>query len=226
MKQLFSLLTIFISLNTFAQTDYFKAKIFLANGETTEGYAKLPHNAGFDNSVSFKETPETKSSTIKNDDIKSILYYTEQGNQYLFERLPVRTINKSFGKYYDKTEKKKTWMLLNFSDPLINFYYASSRYIIDESGNITMQSSDRSGTWAEILLLLKRPDEDSAAQMTTMTSIKVGGLQSIFRKTASYYFQDQPEFAKRIEANEFAHDDIIRLAKYYIRYKSRSATQE
>ncbi len=224
MKQLLTLFVIFTALNTFAQP-YYKAKIFMADGKAKEGYAELPQNNIFNGSINFKENEHTQSTSIKNDDIKNIIYYTEQGNEYFFEYLPVRTISKSFGKYYDKTQKRKTWMLLNFSDPLINFYYASNSYSIDENGTVTMQSKDYSATWAEILLLLKRPDETAAARMTTLTSIKVAGLQNIFRKAASYYFQDQPEFAKRIEADEFAHDDIVRLAKYYIRYKSKSTAQ-
>jgi hypothetical protein len=74
-------------------------------------------------------------------------------------------------------------------------------------------------------VIVKRPDETAAAQMTTLTSIKVAGQQNLFRKAASYYFQDQPEFAKRIDADEFEHDDIVRLAKYYIKYKSKSTPQ-
>jgi hypothetical protein len=155
MKQLFILLIFSLTaLNTHAQTGYYKAKITLADGQINEGFAELPHNSVFDSSINFKEKQDIPSTSIKNDDIKNIIYYSEQGNEYFFECLPVRTIYKSFGKYYDKTQKRKTWMLLNFSDPLINFYYASNGYSIDENGTMTMRSKDYSATWAEILLLL------------------------------------------------------------------------
>lgn len=225
MKHLYTAFMLFFIFIGNAQ--FYKAKISLVNGQINEGYAELPNNgAFFYKSISYKESTDTKKSIeIKNDDIASITYYTDQGYEYIFERRSIRRIYKAFGKYYDKTKKSKTWLLINFSSPFITFYWASNSYSIDKKGIMTSRSSD-STTWGEILLLFKRPGEEAPAEMSTLTSMVILNKENMFRKAAIYYFENEPELVKRIEAKEFETEEIIKLVHAYIALKEKEISQK
>lgn len=223
MKHYYTVFIIFLALTSNAQ--YYKAKISLVNGQINEGYAQLPTNDVFYNEIGFKENINQKSTTIKNDEITSIIYYTDQGSEYNFERTHIRNITKSFGKYYDKTLKNKRWLLVHFSSPLITLYWGSNSYNIDKNG-IMVSKSGYSAMWGEILLLFKRPGEQAAAQMSTLTSIKVHNKENMFRKAAIYYFETDPELVKRIEAKEFESKEIIKLVHAYIALKEKDPIQK
>lgn len=223
MKQTLTILIALIAFNTYGQ--YYKTKITFTNGEITEGYATLPTDALFEN-TNYKEALNTETKSIKSDDIASITYHTNEGNEYVFERLQVRFLNKSFGKYYDKIRKGKRWMLIVFSDPLIKFYCWAPNFSMDSAGVITATSKGNRVAWGEIPLYLRRPDEPAAAQITTLTSMDIISEQNHFRKIAAYYFQNEPQLVKRIEAKEFTNDNLIKLVEAYIAIKKNTISQK
>jgi hypothetical protein len=227
MKQAITLITLILFFNLYAQTPFYHAKISLTNGETKEGYAELPQNTTFSKSVYYKESKDAKKTTIKDDAIATIIYYTDQGKEFVFERLPIRTVMKSFGKWREKKHPSKAWILMRFSNPFINLYFLGNTYAVDKTGNMISKANDYSGTWAEIPMLLKRPEETAPTHIASITSgATIIGKESLFRKTAAYYFENETEFVKRIDAEEFKSSDMIALVQAYIEYKTDITTQK
>lgn len=219
MKHFFTLLTFFITLSVFSQ-GFYKATIVYADGKTAEGFAKLPSNQTLSGSVKFRAGEKGKVTTINDDDVSYITYFTKKGNQFTFERTGVRTLNKSFGKVYDKVVGKKKWLLMLYSNPIINYYYEAKSYSIDKDGNMISKTSDSSGTWADIGLLFKRPGEEGPATLGTLSfGAKVLNKESLFRKTAILYFEGDKDFIKRIDDKEFKSDEMLDMAKAYILHK-------
>lgn len=224
MKKTFTLILLLAISIASAQTKYYKTKISLANGNETEGYAELPSNGSLDRAINYKKTEDAKSTRIKNDSILRITYLTDK-NSFTFERLPIRTLNKSFGKYYDNIAKSKTWLLVQSYNPIINTYLVSTKYSIEANGTMNAKTTDYSGMGADIVTYIKRPGETGALQLGIMSSIKMMGLDSMFRKTASEYFKDAPELVKRIEAKEFGNDNLQELLNAYIILKENGTVQ-
>lgn len=214
MKHLYTVLIIFLSLTCDAQ--YYHSKISLTNGQNKEGYAQLPTNDIFYDEIGFKENIDQKSTTIKNDEIEKITYYTENGIEYHFERKPVRQF---FGKR-EKTTKHKTWLIVIFSSPNITYYNEAKRYSINKEGHLISQSA-MSYFFGEIPLLFRRPDETVSTVICTQTSgnTTIIGKEKKFRKNAIRYFSGEDSFIKRIDAKEFKSENMLELAKAYTEFK-------
>ena len=219
MKQLFALLLVFY-ISHAQGSDYFKAKIVLTNGQRIEGFAQLPSNKFFDNSIRFKREKDGSSRKIKDKEIDKALYVTESGNEYLLERRNIRNILRSFGKVRENTTKKKFWILLSSHHSQINYYYYAMSYIINKNEVMIAKTVDRSGTWADVILLLKRPGETAPTMITSISyGAKIIGKEKKFRKYASIYFSEHPDLVKRIQDKEFEHDKMEALIEAYIALK-------
>src|SRR5699024_1882572 len=93
-------------------------------------------------------------------------------------------------------------------------------YVINRDGIMIAKTVDRSGTWADIFLLLKRPNEVAPTIITSLSyGAKIIGKEKRFRKYASIYFADKEGFVKRIQNKEFEHDKMPELIESYIALK-------
>ncbi len=216
MKRFTFLFIMLISINSFA-TKFYKAKLTYNDGKIAEGYASLPGNDLFSGNVIFKATENGKTEKQKDDNIKSITYTSETGDQFYFEHTRYRVL---FGKKKEKTPKRKTWVLMTFSNELIAAYNLAQSYYIDKKGKMISSTVDRSGTWADIFILFKRPGEEFPAMITSFTNgATVIGHDKQFRKSAIQYFDSEDSFNARIENKEFKHEEVYKLAEAYVAYK-------
>src|SRR5690606_32024399 len=98
-------------------------------------------------------------------------------------------------------------------------YYLAQKYYIDDNGKMISKSVDRSGTWADIFLLVRRPDETCASMLGHIAyGAKIIGQEKRFRKSASIYFSDMPKLVKRINNNEFKSGEIEKLIEAFNDY--------
>ncbi len=216
MKKIILLFTLMLTSNVFAVT-FYSAKILYLDGKVTEGYASLPSNHVLTGNVSFSTSENGKSAKLNDDDIQSITYTTKSGNQYYFEHTSYRHLS---GKKYDKTSKKKFWMLVTFSHELITTYSNAQSYYIDKEEKIVSKSVD-SGTWADIFILFKRPGETVPTMITSITyGAEVMNQQKMFRNAAARYFEADTAFADRIKNKEFKHNEVGKIVNAYIEYKN------
>lgn len=216
MKYLFTLTFVFVFLSVQSKP-FYSAKITLVNGQKKEGFAHLPSNKMLDNAIRFKTNNSAKPEKIKEKDIDQIQYTTETGNNYVLVRNKTRRIMRFFGKVREDVSNKKAWLLLKFQHSKINYYYYAQSYKIDKEGAMIAKTVDRSGMWADIFLLLKRPNEEIP---TIITSLSYGaviiGKEKRFRKYSKIYFSDNKSLVKRIDDKEFKHDKMEDLIKAYI----------
>ncbi|SEA44099.1 hypothetical protein [Bizionia paragorgiae] len=221
MKKIIFLTLLLLSITAQAK-DFYNAKIVMTDGTEKTGFAPLPSNDVFQKSIKFKSSKNMKSNKIKSNDISSITYTSENGIKYLFERRAMIYIMKSFDeqkniKYCDKA--KKTWILAtSYSENIIS-YYLAQKYYLDNNGKMISKSVDRSGTWADIFLLVRRPDESCASMLGHIANgAKIIGQEKRFRKVSSIYFKDKPELVKRINKKEFKSSETEKLIKAYNDY--------
>jgi hypothetical protein len=94
---------------------------------------------------------------------------------------------------------------------------------VDKNNNLISKVTDNSGTWASLLLLVKRPGDKCAAILGEISyGATVIGQQSRFRKLAGAYFEDQPKLAKRIKEKEFKSNQIAEVAQIYREMKNKN----
>jgi hypothetical protein len=218
MRKFILLFTLTLTFSSPAKSLY-KARIQYLDGKTAEGYASLPSNDLFSGNVNFSASEDGKATKLEDDEIQSIIYTTDRGNQYYFEHTNYRHLS---GKTYDKNSEKRFWMLVTFAHDLIMTYSHAQSYYIDKEEKIVSKSVDRSGTWADIFILFKRPGEALPTRITSITyGAQVMNQQKTFRKIAARYFKDDTAFAERIENKEFKHDEIGKLVNAYIAYKTQ-----
>lgn len=201
--------------------EFYPAKLIMSDGNEKSGFASLPSNDIFQKSINFKESKNSKSNKIKNDDIFRVIYSIENGNQYLFERSGMIYIMKSFYENYNKmcNSAKKSWILATSYSKNIMTYNLAQKYAIDKNGNMISKSADRTGSWADIFLLVKRPNESCASMIGHIAfGAKIVGQEKRFRKSASIYFKDKNELVERINNKEFKSNEIEKLAKAYDGY--------
>ncbi|OIQ21829.1 MAG: hypothetical protein BM557_03275 [Flavobacterium sp. MedPE-SWcel] len=218
MKNIITLLLLFTALTVTAK-DYYKAKILFLDKTIKEGYAELPSNKTFDNSIKFQETKKGKKTKYKFNKIDQIIYYTDSGNEYLFERRKRTMLYGSKENIKSRTPKKKHWFLVVFSNPIISYYYSGDTYSINNRDHLITKISD-GGTWASVNLSLKRQNEENPTLIGAFNyGAHVFGTERRFRKHTAHYFKDSPELVKRIQNKEFKIKDIVKLLEVYIQYK-------
>ncbi|KGO94153.1 hypothetical protein [Flavobacterium subsaxonicum] len=212
MKHLLTLLTFFIALTAYSQT-FYPAKVVFTNGKTTEGYAELPKNTTLNSSVRIKAGQKGKATNHKNDDIYQIVYTTKNGNQFLFERSTFREFRGDDG---EKVYEKKLWMFVKYQTSSIKYLNKALSYSINKDGDMILDAGSTGGTWAEIPLLFKRPNEDFATIITSMAfGATVLGTEKRFKKFARRYFNDEPTLVARIENGDFKSEQMYELAQAY-----------
>lgn len=201
MRNLF--LLVFVLSSIYGHAQYYKAEILLKDGYSKTGYAKLPASRLLASGIKFKNSLDENSEKIEDDDIFQIIYTTDQGTDFLFERNHMVYLQKAFGKVWEKEIKTKAWMVLIHTNPVIQQFAAGQQFSISKDGeNISITSKE-----ASIYILFKKIRESNA-------SIVDADLYSysMKRKALAIYFKDHPEFVKRIESKEFNRSSPSEIA--------------
>jgi len=182
------------------------------DGQIKESIAKLPSNKLLDGNIEFKSNSKGEIQKLSHDDVSQILYTSKTGSQFLFENNYAVHLYKSFGKEYKTTKKNKHWMLLIHANPSLKEYSLAQRYKLNKKGVMT-SITDGNSFWSTIYFLLKRPNEDDASIVSGK-----GFTNGMVRKAMAIYFDDNPEFVKRIEDKEFKKSNVKDVADAYAKY--------
>lgn len=216
------LMTTFLVSVVVQAKEFYNAKIVLNDGTEQIGFATLPSNDILQKSIQFKVTKNSKANKINKNEILNAVYTSDNGISYLFEHRVMIYVSKKFDEHKNAKfceTKKKNWILTTSYSKNIISYYLAQKYYIDDNGKMISKSVDKSGNWAEILLLVRRPDETCASMLGQIIyGAKIIGQEKQFRKSASIYFSDMPELVKRINNNEFKSSEIEKLIESYNDY--------
>jgi hypothetical protein len=214
-------ITLFLLSSTIQAQKFYTAKIIMNDGMQKSGFATLPVNGSFNKPIKFKSSKDGSAHNINNNDISGAIYTSDSGNEYLFERIVMIYINKSFDeqKNGEKCDSsKKNWALVTSYSKNIMSYYLAQKYIIEKNGKLVSKTSN-TGTWADIFILFRRPNESCASMIGHIAyGAKIIGQEKKFRNVASEYFKDKPELVKRIKNKEFKSNEFQKLINAYNSY--------
>lgn len=225
MKKLYLVLLLLLSVNIYSK-DYYKAKILKVNGEVIECFSELPSNNPFNKSVTYKiDLDSKKKIKLKNDEIKSMIITSEEGNNYYFERTGFRQIYKNLGgKVKERISKPKYWRLMIYHNDAIQVFYGAETYSFNKNNELISKASSNGGLIAIIPVLFKRPGEDVPTYITELLRGAIeSGKNKAFRNTTILYFEGESEFISRIESKEFVAYGFIELAEAYGEYKKEGS---
>jgi len=207
------LVLLFCVLHTFGmEAQYYEAKLLLTDGSVKDGFANLPNNGVLDDNIEFKQTLKGDIEKIAHDDLKQILYTSDDGIKFLFERNNVVHLYKSFGKEWEHEKVEKHWMLLIYVNDVLQEYSLAQRYKIDKKGKMVSITGGNS-FWSTVYFLFRRPQEDKAYIVSG-----IGFTNGMVRKAMASYFKDIPEFVERIENKEFKKANVKDVADEYAKY--------
>ena len=191
---------------------FYKAKLLMTDGSIKEGFAELPSNKLLDTGVKFKTSQKSNAENLSDDALEKILFTTDSGNQFLFERNSVVHLFKSFGNEVEHEKLSKHWMVLFHSNKMLNGYSLAQRYKIDKNGTLISITGAYS-IWEFVYFLLKRGNETKAYIVSGK-----GFSNGEVRKAMEIYFKDVPEFVTRVENKEFKNSTIEHVADEYAKY--------
>lgn len=216
MKKFILLLVLMLTIKSFG-ADFYQASIKYNDGKILEGYASLPSNKITSGSVNFRQNAEGASKKLNDDDIQSIIYTTDSGNKYYFEHVQCTFL---YGKNGQNIQKKKDWILMTSSNDLLITYDLSQSYVVNKDDKMVAMTVDRSGTWADVFVLFKKPGETSPSIIMSFTNgATVIGQDKKFRNAAKQFFKGEDGFIARIDNKEFKNDDVYKMAEAYVAYK-------
>jgi hypothetical protein len=176
---------------TIIASDYFPAKLLFTNGEIIKGYAKLPSIAdeGIINSplfgnekwIYFKLKPDSLEIKYPSDELKSIIYQTENGSE-TYERM----------RRYD----------LTFQDQITQPEWLK----IVEKGYATLYYNKCiKGTMIYKVWSCYREGEVAAKTMaiSTVGPVLILNKNGMFKKSAKKYFSDFPEIKTSLKSKKY-----------------------
>ena len=217
MKYLTIIFLFFVSSVVQGQS-YFEAKLVLNDGTLKTGYAKVPD--GGQKKVDFKVSLDGKSAKLNSDEIFSITFTLEDGRSHILERNQIKMIGtKKSGEILSRVGKKKVWLYVGHSDPVMNYYSAGQKYKIDKDGDFRISSSGQTG-FTGIGYYLRRPEEEPVTYITArMSGIQIAH-EKMFRNAVSTYLSDNKELVDRINNKEFKSKEVYEVYEIYISDKN------
>ena len=201
-KRTSMLIALLMTLNFGFAQKYFPGSITKINGDTINGYIRIPKYA-VDKTVDYRISEKSVERTIKSDSVHLIAIQTKKGAINTLERIPV-------------SKKSKGFAIL-LIDGYANLYFAGEGISVNKEGEIAVKTSYYVGRDLPTFnYLALRKDEKVATTLAVWSpSPTVFGLNNTFRVFASKYFADYPELVKRIDNKEFSHDDVEKVVKIY-----------
>jgi len=177
---------------------YSQARIILLNGTIMEGLATFPEGPA-PVPIRFKVDKKSRPQWIKSDSIKTIIYTTDGGTSLEYDRL-----NGYVNGPYEKPERQ--WLHVVFRGVVTLYTYASI-------GNL-QRYDDVQTSW----LCLRQGE----ALATKMTSTDWKNRRNFFVNSASEYFKDDAELAKKIQSGEYTWKDVEKIATEYNNWKKNN----
>jgi hypothetical protein len=195
MTRSFILLTILLIHSSVFAERYMKARIILLNGTILEGMASFPETPT-PVPIHFKTDKKAKSQSINSDDIKTIVYIADNGKTIEFDRLSA---------YVDGPSEKpiKAWLSVSIRGEVTLYKYASADIAADNAGRYDVSQT----SW-----LCYRQGEAAA---TKMSSTDVKNKKNFFVLSATAYFKDDGELAKKIQTGRYNWSDVDKIVAEY-----------
>lgn len=197
MKQiLISLAILFASVSAFAAKDYYKANLYLINGDVKSGLAKIVETE-IDEYIFFKKSDESNAEKVEANKIKKLVYtFDNKEYEYVFIKVY---------KGWKQVEiRGPIW--LEIVDKGIATLYVSSTVIYTRSGT-TLQGS---ATFHDYYIM--REGEPAAKLIAT---ISTANNNQTFKAKAPIYFSDYPELAAKITNKEYTWKNLEEVVKIY-----------
>ncbi|MGV8964588.1 MAG: hypothetical protein ACOH2V_14570 [Candidatus Saccharimonadaceae bacterium] len=201
-KRTSMLIALLLILNFGFAQKYFPGSITKINGDTINGYIRIPKYAE-DKTVDYRSSEKSVERTIKSDSVRLIAIKTKGGAISTIERIQV-------------TKKSKGFVIL-LIEGYANLYFAGEGISVNKDGEFAPNTSYFAGRDLPTFnyLALRKNEKIATILAVTSPSPTVFGLNNTFRVFASKYFADYPELVKRIDKKEFSHDDVEKVVKIY-----------
>lgn len=208
----FYFIFIFLSIvNVVFGSIFQQGKVIYLKGDVKEGFFEIPNNPD-EKIIKFKTgIGSAQIETIQSSDLKYISVQSEDGNNYLFER--ISCAYKLGGK-----PQKPIWLFVNLRG-YATLYVSSPEYVSDENGNVLLQYSyNVRGDIPTYNYFIKKGNEDIAYYFGMTGASNMLGMNGYLRKVTVPYLVDYPELVARIKNKEFTHKDYKGIVQLYNEY--------
>lgn len=205
-------LLIFLSIVHVVSGSIFQSgKVIYLNGDIKTGFLAIPSNADV-KTIEFKTgIANNQIELIQSSDLKYISVQSEDGNNFLFERI-------SYAYKIGAKPKKPVW-LFTILTGYATLYMTGTEYVTDKKGNVVLQYSYYVGRdVVSYNYFIKKGNEDIAYYFGMTGGSNMLGLNSYLRKVTIPYLVDYPELVARIKNKEFTHKDYKGIVQLYNEY--------
>lgn len=201
MKQVFTLLFIFLLAHCTSAEPFYKGKIVFTDGTSTEGLVTLPSKV-LDRSIRFKASEDAKPVEYKSEVIQRLIFPTSKGGTVEYDRLNAQiSVSK---------EKTDTLWLRVAQRGYVTLYYADVDYSMITGPTRVQSSTDR--YW-----YCYREGEDKA---TAISWTGFATSNAAFRQRGPEYFKDDAALAKKIQDKTYKRDDLFKVVQEYNEWKA------
>jgi len=175
---------------------YYKAKIIMVNGSELNGLAELPMDP-VGPPIWFKENKHGKRQLIACDSIKSVIYYSEKGHIWEYDRMHAN-LNEA------GPRPAQLWLEVSRRGPVTLYKYSHQNWF------------SRSNTSANRFYrhwICMRSGETALGVSCQLWKKKA------FKEIAVDYFKDDAELTKKIEDEQYTWDDMVAIVDEYNNWK-------
>jgi len=210
-------LILFVFSNSYAQKNYYKkpqfvkGEIVFEDKTTVSGFVRVP-KAPSDNYVFFKSSEDAKAEKYHIDLINYFQVETNSGNQYHFDILPIKIMERDLS--------RGQAVLLKKTEGYATAYFVGNTYKLSKEGEIGIFYEYNAGTdFPTFNYYIKKKGEDFARFFAMTSSSKtVFGMNKQMKENASKLLSEHKELVKRINNDEFQHQEIDEILKIYNDY--------
>jgi hypothetical protein len=194
---------LFTSLQLAYSADYYKAKLFYANGNIIEGLAQIPA-ASTVKAILYKPDDNSKKQQINSTDLTKVIFYGE-GDSMIIEQISAKNI-------LNETKiNQAIWMI-----KMIDGY--ASLYFFTEGGGMSYYNHNaRINMPGMIKYACIRKGEQAATIISFHAPKGVNSFNNnnLFKKNGANYFSDYPELSAKIANKEYTYMDIDKVMDEY-----------
>jgi len=214
--KLYFLFVLLLTANFVLGKVYLKGSITYLNGDIKTGYLLIPEMPK-QKIIKFKLSRNiSKEEKIQSEDIKSVSVESEDGNSYVFERIPT-------AKKPGKKPNRPCWLLVSTSG-YSTLYITASYYQTDKKGNVSVVIDTRISFDLGFKYFLRKGNQDIAYRFGTthLSIVPSYSFNKELIKNSELFLSDYPELVERIKNKEFKHVDIKAIIQIYNDYMKDS----
>jgi len=167
---------------------YTKGQIIYNDGKSRTGFVEDPWR----NKIAFKTTEEGEPETINPDDLKTIVYYLNDGKTVELDRV------RHYG-VFNKLSDYEWWNVAERGKVTIYIIGVTMGANTNQRANFTDYYAIREG--------------EPGAKM--ICSVSGGNPNSVFKNRAPEYFADYPELAEKIKSKVFTYKNVMQAVREY-----------